>query len=151
MKVDDELAAMENMACYETVLNDIRRSYLDRQKTLEEAEEETQWELTTAEREKWDKYLHELLKKVSPDNSVDEAEKGLAELCRLAGFKEETADLDELAEKLSQMRRIRGLEELIVEEKLKTAPYQGSPYREEFKEYTDKVFETEGFVTRTAD
>lgn len=143
MKVDDELAAMENMACYETVLNDIRRSYLDGLTTPAEGETETDLGLTADEREEWDGYLRGLLKRVSPDNSVDEAEQGITELCSLAGFKAETVDLEKLTDKVSQMRRIRELEELIVEEKLKTAPYQGSPYRAEFKEYTDNVFDTE--------
>ena len=126
MKTEKELASMENMACYETVLGDIRQSFLDQ-----------------GEDSQWEPYLKDLLGRVSPDSVVNKQEQGLEQFYELTGFSPEIVDRESLLQKLSAMSRIREIEELIVEEKLKTAGYQTSPFREEFKNYQETVFETE--------
>lgn len=143
IKTDSERAAIENMACYETVLNGIRRDYLNSLKAAGQSREGENISLTQEERTQWETYLSGLLGRVSPDRSVNEPEKGVRELCSLAGLGAEAVNQEEMAERISKMRHIWELEEMIVEETLKKAGYQGSPYRDEFKKYQETLFDTE--------
>lgn len=146
MEVDSELAAIENMACYETVLNGIRRDYLNSSEPAgqpSESAEEKSPRLTDEERVKWETYLGQLLRRVSPDHSVNQSEKGIQELCGLTGLSPEIVNQEEMIEKISRMRHIWELEEMILEETLKKASYQGSPYRDEFKKYEETLFDTD--------
>lgn len=118
-------SAIEQMACYNQVLADVK--------------EETVYS-------DWNRWLKELLNGISPDHAVDQQEQGLQLFCELAGISQEMLEMpnmQDLPEKLSGLRRVRELEELIIECRLNGAAYQSSPFRQEYKNYKEQTFASE--------
>ncbi|MDO4265441.1 MAG: hypothetical protein Q4C63_03125 [Eubacteriales bacterium] len=132
----DELSAIENMSCYDTVLSEIRTAY------EEAAGEESSTEPPDNE-EAFSDYLRFMLLAISPDSAVNHQLKGISEFCALSGIDETLTDTDALLERITTFSRVRELKELMVELKLGTAAYQSSSYRKEFSEYQEQSFSTE--------
>lgn len=125
---------IENTSFYDTVLEDIKDKYV-------------QSEAPDGSEKDWDTYILELLKRISPDNSVSAQEQGLEELYQLTGFKEEQLPPQLMLEEMEGFRYVQELEELIVRKKVETAAYR--TYRQDFKDYEETIFSTQEEKTET--
>ena len=132
-ELEQSLTALSQMEFYDTVLQDVQKEYERRI----QANPNPLGDLT------WDEYLVDLLKRISPDNSINQKEQGLQELCALAGLAEPMVDMEQLAKEVSELYRTEELEELIIGYKVDGSAYQSRGYRVSFAAFQEKVFATQ--------